>query len=162
MCGSMVDIQCVTAEIRRGKKRRKTERKKKPQNKNIMSASAMQGDHNNNRSQSQANNSHTEVSPQEWKSATLAKEIHCFGRGWNTQCSVKLRPMTSQMLSNANEVHETNSSASQPPCSNWQWHIFSLTYSATRGWQNWHLHKTSETPDNRLWSKLSASAGSLH
>jgi len=48
MCGSMVDIQCVTAEIRRGKKRRKTERKKKPQNKNIISASAVQGDHNNN------------------------------------------------------------------------------------------------------------------
>jgi len=33
----MVDIQSVTAEIRRGKKR------KKPQDKNIMSASAMQG-----------------------------------------------------------------------------------------------------------------------
>jgi len=41
----MVDIQSATAEIRRGKKNR---RKKKPQDKNIMSASAMQGGHNNN------------------------------------------------------------------------------------------------------------------
>jgi len=39
----MVDIQSATAEIRRGKK----ERRKKPQGKNIMSASAMQGGHNN-------------------------------------------------------------------------------------------------------------------
>jgi len=34
----------VTAEIRRGKKE---ERRKKPQGKNIMSTSAMQGGHNN-------------------------------------------------------------------------------------------------------------------
>ena len=40
MCVSMVDIQSPTAEIRRGKN-------KKPQGKNIMSASATQGDHNN-------------------------------------------------------------------------------------------------------------------
>jgi len=39
----MVDIQSPTAEIRQGKKGRK----KKPQGKNIMSASAMQGGHNN-------------------------------------------------------------------------------------------------------------------
>jgi len=32
MCGSMVDIQCPTAEIRRGNKKR---RKKKPQDENI-------------------------------------------------------------------------------------------------------------------------------
>jgi len=38
MCGSMVDIHSATAEIRR-----KKERKKKPQGKNIMSASATQG-----------------------------------------------------------------------------------------------------------------------
>jgi len=38
----MVDIQSLTAEIRRGKKK---ERKKKPQGKNIMSASATQGGH---------------------------------------------------------------------------------------------------------------------
>jgi len=37
MCGSMVDIQSATAEIRRGKK----EEGKKPQGKNIMSASAL-------------------------------------------------------------------------------------------------------------------------
>jgi len=37
----MVDIQSPTAEIRRGKKKRK----KKPQGKNIMSASATQGGH---------------------------------------------------------------------------------------------------------------------
>jgi len=43
MCGSMVDIQSATAEIRRGKKERS---KKKPQGKNIMSASATQGGHN--------------------------------------------------------------------------------------------------------------------
>ena len=43
MCGSMVDIQSATAVIRRGKEDRK---KKKPQGKNIMSASAMQGGHN--------------------------------------------------------------------------------------------------------------------
>jgi len=42
MCGSMVDIQSATAEIRRGKKK---ERKKKPQGKNIMSASATQAGH---------------------------------------------------------------------------------------------------------------------
>jgi len=39
----MVDIQSAMAEIRQGKK---IERKKKPQGKNIMSASAMQGGHN--------------------------------------------------------------------------------------------------------------------
>jgi len=51
MCGSMVDIQSataeirrLTAEIRRGKKKIE-DRKKKPQGKNIMSASAMQGGH---------------------------------------------------------------------------------------------------------------------
>jgi len=44
MCRSIVDIQSPTAEIRRGKKDRK--KKKKPQGKNIMSASAMQGGHN--------------------------------------------------------------------------------------------------------------------
>ena len=46
MCGSMVDIQSATAEISRGKK--KKNREKKPQDKNIMSASAMQGGHNYN------------------------------------------------------------------------------------------------------------------
>ena len=45
MCGSMVHIQSATAEIRRGKKK-KIDRKK-PQGKNIMSPSAMQGGHNN-------------------------------------------------------------------------------------------------------------------
>jgi len=39
----MEDIHSATTEIRRGKKRRK---KKKPQDENIMSASAMQGNHN--------------------------------------------------------------------------------------------------------------------
>jgi len=43
MCGSMVDIHSATAEIRQGKK--KEERRKK-QDKNIMSTSAMQGGHN--------------------------------------------------------------------------------------------------------------------
>jgi len=38
----MVDIQSLAAEIRRGKKR-----KKKPQGKNIMSASAAHGGHSN-------------------------------------------------------------------------------------------------------------------
>jgi len=48
MCGSMVDIQSPTAKIRPGKKRKKEEeRQKKPQGKNIMSASAKQGGHNN-------------------------------------------------------------------------------------------------------------------
>jgi len=42
MCGSMVDVQSATAEIRRGKKE---DRKKKPRGKNKMSASAMQGGH---------------------------------------------------------------------------------------------------------------------
>ena len=42
-CGSMVDIQYPTAEIRRGKKET---RKKKPQGKNIMTASATKGGHN--------------------------------------------------------------------------------------------------------------------
>ena len=44
MCGSVVDIQSATAEIRRGIKK---DRKKKPQDKNIMSASATQGRHKN-------------------------------------------------------------------------------------------------------------------
>jgi len=39
----MVDIQCATAEIRRGIK--KEDRRKKPQGKNKMSASATQGGH---------------------------------------------------------------------------------------------------------------------
>jgi len=45
MCGSMVDIQfqSTAAEIRRGKKEEDT---KKPQSKNIMSASATQGGYN--------------------------------------------------------------------------------------------------------------------
>ena len=42
MCRSMVDIQSATTEIRRGKE--KKERKNK-QEKNTMSASAMQGGH---------------------------------------------------------------------------------------------------------------------
>jgi len=41
----MVDIQSATAEIRRGKEEEEEERKK-PQGKNIMSASATQGGHN--------------------------------------------------------------------------------------------------------------------
>jgi len=45
MCGSMVDIRSEAAEIRRGKEEK--DRKKKPQGKNIMSASATQGSHNN-------------------------------------------------------------------------------------------------------------------
>jgi len=40
----MVDIQSVTAEIRRGKEEERR-RRKKPQDKNIMSASATQGGH---------------------------------------------------------------------------------------------------------------------
>jgi len=46
MCRSMVDIQFATAEIRRGKKRRKKERKNhRNHGKTIMSASATQGGH---------------------------------------------------------------------------------------------------------------------
>jgi len=47
MCGSMVDIQSVTAEIRRGKKVKRKRKKKKTrlQDENIMSASATQGGH---------------------------------------------------------------------------------------------------------------------
>jgi len=41
----MVDIQSATAEIRRGIKKEE-DRRKKPQGKNIMSASATQGGHN--------------------------------------------------------------------------------------------------------------------
>jgi len=36
MCGSVVDIQSATAEIRRGKKDRRRRRRKKPQDENIM------------------------------------------------------------------------------------------------------------------------------
>jgi len=46
MCRSMVDIQSATAEIRRGIKKEE-DRRKKPQGKNIMSASDTQGSHNN-------------------------------------------------------------------------------------------------------------------
>jgi len=35
MCGSMADIQSLTAEIRRGKKEEERRRRKKPQVKNI-------------------------------------------------------------------------------------------------------------------------------
>jgi len=45
MCRSMVDIQSATAEIRRGKKKED----RKQQDKNIMSASATQGGHNNSK-----------------------------------------------------------------------------------------------------------------
>jgi len=41
MCASMVHIQSATAEIRQRKKRRRN----KPQGKNIMTTSAMQGGH---------------------------------------------------------------------------------------------------------------------
>jgi len=46
MCGSMVDIQSATAEIRREKEEEEERRQKKPEDKNIMSASATQGGHN--------------------------------------------------------------------------------------------------------------------
>ena len=67
MCGSMADIQSAAVEIRRGKKRKKKKKEeertnhsmkiymvslfhratiKKPQDKNIMSASATQGGNN--------------------------------------------------------------------------------------------------------------------
>jgi len=47
MCGSIVDIQSPTAEIRRRKKEeRRRKKKKKPQGKNIMSTSATLGGHN--------------------------------------------------------------------------------------------------------------------
>jgi len=42
MFGSMVDIQSVTAEIRRGKKE---DRKKKPHGKNILACPIPQGGH---------------------------------------------------------------------------------------------------------------------
>jgi len=45
MCGGMVDIQSATAENRRGEKI-EVRKKKKPQDKYIMSASATQGGHN--------------------------------------------------------------------------------------------------------------------
>jgi len=43
----MVDIQSATAEIRPGKKKKIEERWKKPQDRNIMSASATQYGHKN-------------------------------------------------------------------------------------------------------------------
>jgi len=43
MCRSMVDIQSAAAEIRRGK----SQERRKKQDKNIMSASAMWGGHDN-------------------------------------------------------------------------------------------------------------------
>jgi len=45
----MVDIRSAVTEIRRGEKERR--KKKKPQGKNIMSASAMQGGHKEDRRQ---------------------------------------------------------------------------------------------------------------
>ena len=41
MCASMVDMQSATAENRRGKKIEIRKKKKKPQDENIMSASAI-------------------------------------------------------------------------------------------------------------------------
>jgi len=46
MCGSIVDIESPTAEIRRGKKERKKEERKKPQGKNIMACAIPHGGHN--------------------------------------------------------------------------------------------------------------------
>jgi len=45
MCGSMVDIQSLTAEIRRGKRQKKEQRKKKLQGKNIMACPIPLGAH---------------------------------------------------------------------------------------------------------------------
>jgi len=42
----MVDIQSATAEIRQGKDRKKIDRKKKPQGKNLMAYPIPQGGHN--------------------------------------------------------------------------------------------------------------------
>jgi len=41
MCGSMADIQSVTAEIRRGKKKERKKKNKKPQDENIMDENIM-------------------------------------------------------------------------------------------------------------------------
>ena len=53
MCGSMVDIQSATAEIRREKKKNRRRRRRRRRRRNhrakIMSASATQGGHNNAR-----------------------------------------------------------------------------------------------------------------
>jgi len=48
MCGSMVDIQSPTADIRRGKRRREEEEKEEEETTggNIMFASDTQGGHN--------------------------------------------------------------------------------------------------------------------
>jgi len=46
----MVDIESVTAEIRRGKKKERRRRWKKPQGKNIMACPITEGGHNNTRS----------------------------------------------------------------------------------------------------------------
>jgi len=46
MCASMVDIQSVTAEIRRGKKEEERKKKKKPQDENIIVCPIPHGDHN--------------------------------------------------------------------------------------------------------------------
>jgi len=43
----MIDIQSATTEIRQGKKERRKKLERKKQDKNIMSASATQGGHNN-------------------------------------------------------------------------------------------------------------------
>jgi len=76
MCQSMVDIQSPTAEIRRGKKKKEEEERnrmkkyiwsallhratiKKKQDKNIMSASATQGSHNNTRTKQEGQHSLT-------------------------------------------------------------------------------------------------------
>ena len=50
MCGSMVDIQSATAEIRQGKKERKKKKKKKPQDENITVCPIPQGDDNTDNS----------------------------------------------------------------------------------------------------------------
>jgi len=54
----MVDIQSATAEIKGIKK--KKERRKKPQDKNIMSASATQGGHKKNDNDTQAVRGHVD------------------------------------------------------------------------------------------------------
>ena len=69
LCGSMVDIQSETAEIRRGKK---DGRKEKPQGKNILACPITQGGHN----EKLRAGSQTDQSAYNFMTPEVAKTLH--------------------------------------------------------------------------------------
>jgi len=113
MCGSIVDIQCATAEITRGKWKEER-RKKRQQDGNITSASATQEGHNALSHDTMLElwaDKDTFIDRQVWKwthSKTLNKYTAGIGiyrpiQPHSSYCSV-----SAQLLSPDNELHPRN------------------------------------------------------